>query len=268
MTGVWRPERRNRRIGTKASGFSKSNDMRIPVTWLDKHGNGSLYFERLEKPSFQRVKVGDNHVKVLFEAPRAGFSYGCSPADIVKLLTALSDLVPALPDIVAFRQPTRKQSQQTPTWGRFLYFAEFAEHHGTAIVVEAQELGAPLNWSKRMTLEDRTEYARLLRDGHVFVETKRDHVAVLTEEAVRNTILYRSFLHELGHLADYHQKVLDDKTALAPNQDAAENLYFSRPASEREAFAHRFAERLRGTLLERGVIPFAPLSFVEADFSQ
>lgn len=82
--------------------------MRIPVTWLDKHGNCSLYFERLEKPSFESVKVGGNHVNVLFETPRAGFSYGCSPADIVKLLTEISILVPALPDIVAFRQPTRK----------------------------------------------------------------------------------------------------------------------------------------------------------------
>lgn len=118
-----------------------------------------------------------------------------------------------------------------------------------------------------MTLEDRAEYARLLLDGHVFVETKRDQVAVLTEEAVRNTILYRSFLHELGHLADYHQKVLDDKTALDPNQDAAENLYFSRPPSEREAFAHRFAERLRDTLLASGAILFVPLPFAEADLS-
>jgi len=233
--------------------------MRIPVTWLDKHGNCSLYFERLEKPGFESVKVGDSHVKVLFEAPRAGFSYGCSPADIVKLLTEVSNLVPVLPDTVAFRQPNRTQNQQDPTWGRFLYFAEFAEHHGTAIAVEAQELGAPFKWSKRMTLEDRAEYARLLRDGHVFVETKRDRVAVLTEEAVRNTILYRSFLHEHGYLADYHQKVLDDKTALDADLEVAENLYFSRSPSEREAFAHRFAEGLRDRLLASGAIPFAPL---------
>lgn len=265
LTGVWRPERRNRRIGTKASGFSKSNDMRIPESWLDKHGNCSLYYERLETPRVESVQFGECKMKVLYEPPRDGFSYGCSPADVVKLLTIISKLVPALPDIVAFRQPTRKQHQQNPVWGRFLYFAEFAEHHGTAIVLDAQELGAPLKWSKRMTLEDRAEYERLFRDGHVFVETKRYQVAELTEEAVRNTNLYRTVLHELGHLADYHQKVLNNQTALDRDQDVADSLYFSRPTSEREAFAHRLAEELKETLLESGAIPFAPQPFAKAD---
>lgn len=260
LTGVWRPERRNRRIGTKASGFSKSNDMRIPESWVDKHGNYTLYFERLETPRVENVTFGECKMKFLYETPRKGFSYGCSPADVVKLLTVVSNLVPAFPDIVAFRQPTRKQHQQNPVWGRFLYRAEFAEQHGTAIVVEAQELGSPLKWSKRMTLEDRAEYERLLRDGHVFVETKRYQVTKQTEQAVRNTILYRTFLHELGHLADYHQKVLDHQTALDLDQDVADSLYFSRPISEREAFAHRLAEELRETLLERGAIPFEPQS--------
>lgn len=265
MTGVWRPERRKRRIGTKASGFSKSNDMRIPESWLDRHWNCSLYYERLEAPLVEGIKIGEHKMIVLYETPREGFSYGCSPADLMKLLTIISKLVPALPNILAFRQPTRKQLQQNPVWGRFLYFAEFAEHHGTAIVLEARELGAPLKWSKHMTLEDRAEYERLLRDGHIFVETKRYQVAELAEEPVRNTKLYRTFLHELGHLADYHQKVLNNQTTLDPDRGVADSLYFSRPTSEREAFAHRFAEELRETLIESSSIPFAPQPFAKAD---
>lgn len=268
MQGVWRPERRNRNIGTKRSGFSKSNDMRIPESWLDKHGNCTLYYERLGSPQMEEVIVGDNYLKILYETPHDGFSYGCSPSDVAKLLASVSKLTPTMPDKIAFRQPTRKQRQQSPVWGRFLYFAEFGEHNGTAIVLEAQELGTLLKWPKRMTLEDRAEYERLTHDGHSFVTTKRCSVTKLTEEAVRNTKLYRTLLHELGHLEDYRQKVLDDQSALDPDQDVAADLFFSRPTSEREAFAHRFAEELRRVLFEVGAIPFEPQSNARADIEE
>lgn len=213
----------------------------------------------------ENITIGESDLKLLYEAPNEGCSYGCHPADIVKLLSLVSKFVPALPDIIAFRQPTRKQQQQNPVWGRFLYYAEFGEHEGTAIMLEAQMLGAPLKWSNRMSVEERAEYERLVCDGHEFVESKRYRIAKLTEEAVRNTKLYRTFLHELGHLADYHQKVLDKRTALARNQDVADSLYFSRPTSEREVFAHRFAENLKETLLESGEIPFAPQAFARTN---
>lgn len=259
---VWRPERRNRNIGTKCSGYSKSNDMRIPENWMDKHGNFSLYYERLELAYVEEVSIGGFQTKVLYEKPHDGFSYGCSPADIIKLLTLVSASVPAIPDIIAFRQPTRKQRQQFPVWGRFLYFAEFGRNEGTAIVLEAQELGASLKRSKHMNLEDHAEYERLVGDGHSFVETKRHFEAHLEEEGIRNTKLYRTFLHELGHLADYHQKVISEETALAPEQDVAGDLYFSRPTSEREVFAHRFAEDLSRSLRADGRIPFEHQPFL------
>ena len=258
MKGVWRPECRNRNIGTKAFRCSKSNDMRIPESWVDRDGNFSAYYERLESPRVETVEIGQKRVDVLYEEPRAGFSYGCCPTDIRKILLLIESQIPALPDIVAFRQPTRKQRQQSPVWGRFIYSAQLEKHEGTAILLEAQELHAPLRWSKRMTLDSRAEYERLVDDGHIFMETKRYYIANLREDSVRNTLLYRTFLHELGHLADYHQKVLDLATALAPDREAADDLYFSRPPKEREAFAHRFADELKLVLLRNGAIPFAP----------
>ncbi len=233
--------------------------MRIPESWLDKHGNCSLYYERLDLAYEAEVKIGDFELKILYETPSENFTYGCSPTDIIKILGLLAKDIPSLPDIIAFRQPTRKQQQQFPVWGRFLYFAEFGKHHGTAIVLEARELGTLLKRSRSMTLEDRAEYERLLADGHKFEEKKRHFQAVLVEDAVRNTTLYRTFLHELGHLADYHQKVLDDRTALDADDEIASDLYFSRPTSEREVFAHAFAERLSHSLRLRGEIPFSPL---------
>lgn len=255
---VWKPERRNRNIGTKSSGYSKSNDMRIPESWLDKHGNCSLYYERLELTHVEEVSIGDFQIRILYDKPHDGFSYGCSPADVTKLLTLVSEFAQAMPDIIAFRQPSRKQRQQFPVWGRFLYFAEFGRTEGTAIVLEAQELGASLKWSKNMSLVDRAEYERLIGDGHYFVENKRYFEAHLAEDGIRNTKLYRTLLHELGHLADYHQKVLSEETALDPDQDVAADLYFSRPTSEREVFAHRFAEDISRALRTDGEIPFAP----------
>jgi len=75
-----------------------------------------------------------------------------------------------------------------------------------------------------------------------------------------------TIFHELGHLAEYHHKVLEAQTALDRDVDVANSLYFSRPTSEREAFAHRFAEDLRNTLLKSGAIPFTPEPVAQADF--
>lgn len=259
MRGVWRPERRNRNIGTSWSGYSKSNDMRVPESWQDKHGNYSMFYERIEAAEEQEVTVGDCQIIVLYEEPREGFTYGCTPSDVIRVLKLVADLSPSLPDVIAFRQPTRKQQQQKPVWGRFLYFAEFGKHDGTAIILEAQELGTLLKWSKRMTVEDRAEYERLVADGHPFMETKRHFEAELVEHAVRSTKLYRTLLHEMGHLAHYDQDVLDDRTALDEDYDIARGLYFSKANSEREAFAHSFADRLSQSLRLAGKIPFDPL---------
>ena len=235
MGGVWRPERRNRNIGTSWSGYSKSNDMRVPESWQDKHGNYSMFYERLEAAKEQEIAIGNFKVKILYEEPREGFTYGCTPSDVTKILISVASLSSCLPDIIAFRQPTRKQQQQKPVWGRFLYFAEFGKHEGTAIILEAQALGTLLKWSKRMTVDGRVEYERLVADGHPFVETKRHFQAELTEQAVRNTKLYRTLLHEIGHLAHYHQDVADDRTALDEDLDGARKLFFLNPVQSEKS---------------------------------
>ncbi len=234
--------------------------MRVPESWQDKHGNYSVFYERLDASKEQEVNIGNFQLKILYEEPREGFTYGCTPCDVIKILRSVANLSPCLPDIIAFRQPTRKQQQQMPVWGRFVYFAEFGKHEGTAIILEAQELGAMLKRSKRMTLDGRAEYKRLIADGHPFVEKKRHFESELVEQAVRNTKLYRTLLHEIGHLAHYHQDVLDDRTALDEDIEIARDLYFSKPSSEREVFAHSFSDKLSRSLRLAGEIPFDPLS--------
>jgi len=239
--------------------------MRVPESWQDKHGNYSLFYERLESTQEQEVSIGNFQLKILFEQPHENCTYGCSPLDVIKILTSAVEQTPSLPDIIAFRQPTRKQRQQKPVWGRFLYFAEVGKHKGTAIILEAQELGAELKWSKRMTLDDRAEYDRLIADGHVFKADKRCFQATLAKCPVRNTILYRTLLHELGHWVQYHQEVLNESTALDEDQDVANELYFAKPNSEREVYAHNFAAKLSQALKQNGKIPFDPMVPDKAD---
>ena len=235
--------------------------MRIPENWMDRHGNVSLCYERIEPSYFVRESVGDFDLKLFYELPRDGFTYGCSPPDVLKVLRAAAPSIPSLPDMLAFRQPTRKQRQLKPVWGRFLYFAEFGAHEGTAIVLEAQEIGAPISWSKRMSLDDQAELDRLRIDGHVFNETKRTFDALLSAQTIRSTILFRTLLPEIGHLAQYHEEVMEAAPALDADHDIARELYFSKSSSEREVYAHSFADRLAADLRSSGAIPFEPIAF-------
>lgn len=235
--------------------------MRIPESWMDRHGNVSIFYERLEPDYFAEEKVDRCDLKILYEAPRNGFSYGCSPPDVLKVLRAAGSTVPSLPEIVAFRQPTRNQSRLQSVWGRFVYNAEIGRHEGPAIILEAQEIGSKLNRSRRMTIDGQSEFDRLKADGHSFSESRRGFQSTLSAEGVRNTILYRTLLHELGHCVQYHNDVLNTATALHRDRDVAWDLHFSRPSSEREAFAHRFAGELAALLRSAGIIPFEPIVF-------
>ncbi len=115
-SSTWRPDRRNRRLGTSSSGYRKQNDMRIPKSWMDRHGNVSLFYERIEPAYFAQESVGGFELKLFYELPRDGFTYGCSPPDALKVLRAAAPSIPSLPDMLTFRQPTRKQRQLKPVW--------------------------------------------------------------------------------------------------------------------------------------------------------
>jgi hypothetical protein len=257
---TWRPERRNRKIGTAAAGYSQNNDMRVPEHWQDRHGIFTRFYERLNTVTTQHVTIGEHVLTVLHEPARDGFTHGCKPSDVIHLLRAVAQHVSILPELLVFRQPTRKQAQQNPVWGRFVYYADVEKHSGSAIIIEAVEIGMPLIWPRNMSIEARAEFERLTADGHEFHEGKRDFKAQVNEETTRNTILYRTVLHELGHLIHYHQDVDDQATALDDDCDVARELHFSKPSAEREVFAHRFADELGGKLREIGVIPFDPMS--------
>ncbi|WP_346912378.1 hypothetical protein [uncultured Roseibium sp.] len=255
-TPVWKPERRNRNIGTAASGHGQSNRMRIPESRQDSSGNWSSYYERIRPDFVKDYRIGDDTIKILYEKPRDGFSSGCSPEDVVHLLSMLPDDEHRFLDYVVFRQPTRKQCQQHPVWGRLIYQADIGNLFGSAIFLEAQELGSKMRWSHKLDIEDKAEFERLNEDGHVFEKTKRHSISQLTETALRNTVLYRTLLHELGHWQHYENDVLAQE-----DMDLAADLYFAKPSVEKEQYAHGYAEKWAKTLRSKNLIPFAPRDF-------
>lgn len=249
-----RPERRNRKIGTAASGYGQSNKMKIPESWVDSTGRCTCYYERIQADFTGEYAIGERRIKVFYEKPWGGFSYGCSPEDVVHVLSQVPSDDIRLLDYVVFRQPTRKQLQQFPVWGRLIYCAEIGDLTGPTIFLESQELGSEFKWPRKLNVEDRAEVERLKADGHIFEDTRRHHINRMTEPAIRNTLLYRTLLHELGHWVDYDRKVLS-----ADDVDLAADLYFARPRVEREQFAHRYAEEMAARLRAEKTIPFAPL---------
>lgn len=234
--------------------------MTIPNSRLDRFGIDSLYQERIKPEFVEKAQIGDYDVAILYEKPRPGFTYGCAPKDVVHLLSNAPDGDCDMIDLIVFRQPTRKQIQQSSVWGRLQYLAIIGDHIGPAILLEAQEVGMSNKRKRKMSLDEQAEFQRLRDDGHLVEESKREFTITFTEESIRNTILYRTVLHELGHWQQYEKEALDDTTALADDFDVAYDLYFAKPNAEREQFAHRYASDVGKLLRGNGVIPFEALS--------
>lgn len=147
-TSIRRPERRNRKVGTPASGHGQDNKMSIPLSRIDRFGNSSEFYDRMQ-------------------------------------------------------------------------------------------------------IDDISE----------FKDDKRHNVLSITETPLRNTLLYRTFLHELGHLKQFKVEVPVEETALANNSDLAWKHYHAKPQIEREQFANRYADDTAKKLQKSGHIPFEPINF-------
>ncbi len=135
------------------------------------------------------------------------------------------------------------------------YWADYGDHTGTAVVIEAQ----PLDYHYRLDVSIGPNFAReldaLRRDGHNTETTKRHIHITSPPEAIRHTQLFRTVPHEIGHNVDYLTKV--DKAE--GEYEALRELYFARPQGEREAFADRYAATIMAPHRENETVPFPPL---------
>lgn len=255
MSSGRQPTRRNRNIGTAKSGHGQDNELVIPDSWHDS----LVFWEKLERHAIVTKDLDGVPVTIIVEGTRSDCVHPCTVEDLIHLLR----YVPAQDldglEVFVLRQPKRKEQILEPVWGRLAYFAEMDQFSGPAIILEAQNLSRPIEKPRSMKPEEREELARLREDGHEFRANRRAFVAQPTLESARATQLYRTLLHEIGHWVDYLEKVrrptLESGVELGVTEDL-EARYFSRPKSEREAYAHRYADRMAEQLRKDGVIPF------------
>ncbi|MEM7658646.1 MAG: hypothetical protein AAF399_21150 [Bacteroidota bacterium] len=257
------PIRRNRNLGTSKQGHGSNNRLSIPFPSQHKLGEHLFFHERLGRHRTTELTLATVEIPCLVEETQPYSAYACTVEDAWRMLGLLPpELVQALAFVV-FRQPKRKERILRPAWGRLVYFYQYQNEIRPAIIMEAQDFRQPLWMSRRMDPERALEFERLQADGHEFVEEKKGWAAELTLEACRNTQLYRTLPHELGHLDHYlrfRAKLEAELQAIGWEEDVAEDSamerYFSIPSPEKEQYAHRFAEKSLQPLFPTGQLPF------------
>lgn len=233
---MYNPTRRNRNIGTSVQGHGQNNKLEIPSPFRIS----KTFYERLG--SYQKIeKVINGHpFTFVIEKTNAGSSHACSVEDIAKMIGYIPAEDYGEMKLIVLRQPKRKEILLSVVWGRLIYSYEFENGYFPAIILEAVDYNGKLKWPRKLTVDDQKELERLIADGHQFTADKRRYTCTYTPEAVRNTQLYRTLLHEFGHYVHY----------------CRQEDYFSIPKSERETFAHQYADRLKEKLIAAQLIPF------------
>lgn len=251
------PTRRNRNIGTAKSGHGQDNRMAIPERGM------YLYWERIDGAREVIRTVSGRTIKFFVQPTRDDCVYACTIDDLTQLLSYLPAPDWEGMEALLLRQPRRKEETLEPVWGRLSYAAEFVNargrvlYQGPAIVIEAVNLERSINLGKGLSLAGSAELERLKSDGH-HVRSGKNHIVEPSLEGCRATQLYRTLPHEVGHWVEFLEKVqrpsnkdesLDYETLL--------DRFHSRPAREKEEFAHAYADRFRERLIEDQLIPFA-----------
>jgi hypothetical protein len=256
--GGFNPQRRNRNIGTSASGHGQINRLTIP-----RPGHADrTWWEALKSNHSAKREVAGRRVTFIVEKPNPKFVYACTIGDVCRLLSLLPSSDWEGLETFVFRQPTSKQAQLKPSWGRIDYLAELFEpgqppHPARPIIfLDAVHVEQPMKWSKHLDPDDQQELQELTADGHTIQHSSKLVLISHSASSVRNTQLYRTLPHEIGHWKDYVAQV--EGPSADGNSDYSELLdrYWARPEKEREAFAHRYANSIRKRLTAGGAIPF------------
>jgi len=249
--------RRNRNIGTGASGHGRDNRLVIPDPWRER----DVFSERLTEYREVTRQVHGERVTFLVGRTRPDRWHACTVDDVTRVLRALPARDQEILELVVLHQPTRKQELLKPVWGRLRYLARIGRHMGPALILEAVPTSGILQRPRRADPDEVRDQQRLRRDGYP-VTTDRRHITFhLSLELVRTTQLYHTVAHEVGHWADYSAHVLDgDPVSPTLAERYLEERYWTRPDRDHEEVAYRYAEEARDRLERAGVIPFPRLA--------
>ncbi|MDN5395392.1 MAG: hypothetical protein L0G39_13120 [Chryseobacterium sp.] len=256
---MYSPTRRNRNIGTENQGYSQNNKLTIS----SPYGNLKPFYERLTHYQ-KEIRLINNHEFIfVIEETREHSMHSCSLNDIQKIIEQIPSKDYGDLKFIILRQPKRKEEILSPVWGRLIYSFEFENEYFPAVILDAIDTDKKLLWPKKQTIEDQKEFERLKADGHIFTTLKRNFIAEFKPEFTRNTQLYRTLLHEFGHYAHYLEVIKSpgNDPEEEENYDEKEkriDLYFCIPKSEKENFAHTYADALKAKLIDENKIPFEP----------
>jgi hypothetical protein len=244
MRPGFNPSRRNRNIGTEKQGHGQNNqlciaDPRVATGW---------FWSQLTNYKVVRRECGGRELPFFVEETRQDCVHACSVADIVRVLNLISSQDYARLAAVILRQPKRKEEILQPVWGRMGYWADLVDPQvglvaGRVVILEAVRRDGMRRIWRRLNPAEASELARLAADDHLVV-TERGKVRVeSTVKSSRNTQLYRTLPHEIGHLID-----------------VGEGRH-----QEKEAFAHRYADEFRARSVASGHFPFPRIESWEED---
>jgi len=247
----WNPTRRNRNIGTAKSGHGLANRLVIPAPWNDPR----VFWEKLHEP----VAIEINGFTILVEPCLPGFVHSVTVDDLVRMLGLLPPHDIAALRTVVLRQPTRKQGVLAAVWGRLAYFADFGRARGPAIILDAQRLAGCLEWGRHLSPDVAEELERLRTDGHTVTGENRRWRIQTSMVSTRSTQLFRTVPHELGHHVQYDREVRQRAGGDMDAELALRDHYFTKPAREKEDFAHRYARETMERLSAEHRVPFPRL---------
>jgi hypothetical protein len=254
MKPGWNPTKRNRKIGTADQGFSQNNKLVIPQKWSDL----KVFWERLTNPVVNTITIEDHSVTVLVEQTKKGYIHSCTIDDVKTILKYIPKRDIEEISLIVFRQPKRKEEIINRAWGRYVYYADIGKYSGPGIYLEAQPINCKIKWPLSATPDQLKEIQRLEEDGHIITRDKRHFYIQTSPDTIRNTQLYRTFPHEVGHAVDYLINSLEPSiNAETENEsDYISKVFDSKPPRDKEAFAHRYADKFKKDLFDKKIIPF------------
>ncbi|NRB65303.1 MAG: hypothetical protein HRU40_20185 [Saprospiraceae bacterium] len=255
--GTWNPTRRNRNIGTKKSGYSQNNKLTIPSKWCDYR----VFWERLTKPVACPIEIKGHQITLLVEPPKDGYIHASTPQDIIRVLNLIPQEHIEEIELVVLRQPKKKEEILKPVWGRFVYYADIGKYHGAGVYIESMKAETTLKWGNRIDPYERKELQALESEGHKITKVKKGYDIRTSAESIRNTQLFRTLPHEIGHAIDYLKNSLEPSinATTEAESDYISDKYSSKPSHDKEEFAHRYAREFYAKMSSQGHLPFSKI---------
>ena len=260
---MYNPLRRNRNIGTSKQGQGSYNKLVIP--WPAPVMKS--FEERLVNYTKHFRTINGNQFEFVVEQTRKDSAHFCTIDDCVEILRHIEPLDYGRLNLIIFRQPKRKEEILNSAWGRLVYSYEFESNYRPAVILESVNPDKTIKWSKSLTPDGQNEMDRLTKDGHEVISTKREYLIKCNSTSIRNTQLYRTLPHEIGHYKHYLEEVgeledipdtlTDDEYDKALDQHS-NNLekYYDLITDIKEKYAHRFADEFKKKMEDIGIIPF------------